>query len=151
MPRWFASEEDDLTLDEILQRTVDLVPPSRQYPESTCARILLKNQGYTTKQFIKTDWVQSREIRVNKGVFGVLEVFLLELKPAKDEGPFLIEEHNLLNAVAEQLGHIIEHKLAKDELQKAHDELQLRVAERTKELAAQNRHLLKEIRERKMA
>lgn len=144
-------EEDDLTLDEILQRTVDLVPPSWQYPESTRARIKLKNRSYTTKQFIKTDWVQSREIRVNKEHFGVVEVFLLGTKPAKDEGPFLTEERNLLNAVAERLGHIIEHKLANDALQKAHDELQVRVAERTKELAAQNRHLLSEIRERKKA
>jgi signal transduction histidine kinase len=144
-------EDDNLTLDEILQRTVDLVPPSWQYPESTCARILLKNQSYTTKQFIKTDWGQSREIRVNKEVFGVLEVFLLEAKPVKDEGPFLTEERNLLNAVAERLGHIIERKLANDALQQAHDELQVRVAERTKELAAQNRHLLNEIRERKKA
>ncbi len=144
-------EEDDLTLDEILQRTVDLVPPSWQYPECTCARILLKNRAYTTRQFMKTDWVQSREIRVNKEHFGVLEVFLLEAKPATDEGPYLTEERHLLNAVAERLGHIIEHKLANDELQKAHDELQLRVAERTKELAAQNRHLLNEIRERKKA
>lgn len=95
--------------------------------------------------------MQSWEIRVNIKHFGVLEVFLLEAKPAKDEGPFLIEERHLLNAVAERLGRIIERKLANDELQKAHDELQVRVAERTKELAAENRHLLNEIRERKKA
>lgn len=144
-------EEENLTFDEILQRTVDLIPPSWQYPECTCARILLKKRSYTTKKFIKTDWVQSREIRVNKEHFGVVEVFLLEAKQAENEGAFLTEERNLLNAVAERLGHIIEHKLANDALQKAHDELQERVAERTKELAAQNRHLLNEIRERKKA
>jgi len=144
-------EGSDRTLDEILQRTVDLIPPSWQYPECTCARIKLKNRSYTTRQFMKTAWVQSGEIKVNKDHFGVLEVFLLEAKPAKDEGAFLIEERNLLNAIAERLGHIIEHKLANDALQKAHDELQERVVERTKELAAQNRHLLNEIKERKKA
>jgi signal transduction histidine kinase len=142
-------EEDDLTLDETIQRTVDLIPPSWQYPDITCAQIKLNNQSYRTKQFIKTDWVQSQEIRVNKENIGVLEVFLLDNKPEIGEGPFLIEERNLLNAIAERLGHIIEHKLADEALQKSHDGLQVRVEERTKELAAQNLQLYDEITERK--
>jgi len=144
-------EDDDLTLDETIQRTVDLIPPSWQYPEITCAQIKLNNQLYRTKQFIKTDWVQSQEIRVNKENIGVLEVFLFENKPEKGEGPFLIEERSLLNAVTERLGNIIEHKRADEELKKSHDELQARVEERTKELAAQNLLLHNEIRERKKA
>ena len=144
-------EKDDLTVDELIQRTADLIPPSWLYPESTCARITLKNRSYRTKKFTETCWVQSQRIRVNKEYIGVLEVFLLETKPNKDEGPFLIEERNLLNAIAERLGHIIEHKRANEALQKAHDELQIRVEERTKELATQNQHLLNEIRERKKA
>jgi signal transduction histidine kinase len=142
-------EEDDLTLDETIQRTVDLIPPSWQYPDITCAQIKLNNQSYRTKQFIKTDWVQSQEIRVNKENIGVLEVFLLDNKPEIGEGPFLIEERNLLNAIAERLGHIIEHKRADEALQKSHDGLQVRVEERTKELAAQNLQLYDEITERK--
>jgi signal transduction histidine kinase len=142
-------EEDDLTLDETIQKTVDLIPPSWQYPDITCAQIKLNNQSYRTKQFIKTDWVQSQEIRVNKENIGVLEVFLLDNKPEIGEGPFLIEERNLLNAIAERLGHIIEHKRADEALQKSHDGLQVRVEERTKELAAQNLQLYDEITERK--
>ena len=142
-------EEDDLTLDETIQRTVDLIPPSWQYPDITCAQIKLNNQSYRTKQFIKTDWVQSQEIRVNKENIGVLEVFLIDNKPEIGEGPFLIEERNLLNAIAERLGHIIEHKLADEALQKSHDGLQVRVEERTKEIAAQNLQLYDEITERK--
>jgi signal transduction histidine kinase len=145
------AEKDNLTIDEIIQRTVDLIPPSLQYPEITCAQIRLNNRLYRTKKFIKTDRVQSQDIRVNKETIGALEVFLFDHKPEKDEGPFSIEERNLLNAIAERLGHIIEHKLANDALQRAHDELQVRVEERTKELAAQNLLLLNEIIERKKA
>lgn len=144
-------EEDDLTLDETIQRTVDLIPPSWQYPEITCAQIKLNNQSYRTKQFIKTDWVQSQEIRVNKENIGVIEIFLLENKPEKGEGPFLIEERSLLNAIAERLGHIIEHKRADEALRKSHDGLQVKVEERTKELTSQNLQLHNEIRERKKA
>ncbi len=55
-------EEDNLTIDEIFRRTVDLIPSSWQYPEITCAQIKLNNRSYKTKQFIKTDWVQSQNI-----------------------------------------------------------------------------------------
>ena len=101
-------EENNLTLDDLIQRTVELIPPSWQYPEITCARIKLNGRSYETKQFRKTNWVQSQKIRVNKENIGVLEVFLFENKPEKGEGPFLTEERSLLNAIAERLGHIIE-------------------------------------------
>jgi len=127
-------EEDDLTIDEIVQRTVE---------------IKLSNRSYKTKQFFKTEWVQSQRIKVNKKNIGLIEVYLIENKPEKSEGPFLSEERSLLNAIAERLGHIIEHKRADEALQKANDELQLRVEERTKELSARNMHLLNEIKERK--
>ena len=144
-------EDDNLTIDDLIQRTVELIPPSWQYPEITCARIQLNSQSFKTKQFRRTNWVQSQKIRVNKENIGVLEVFLFENKPEKGEGPFLREERSLLNAIAERLGHIIEHKQAIEALHKAHDELQLRVEARTKELAIQNQHLLNEIKERKKA
>lgn len=63
----------------------------------------------------------------------------VEIIPALIE-PFLAGTHD-----------IIEHKQANGALQKAHNELQLRVEERTKELAVQNQHLLNEIKERKKA
>ncbi len=47
--------------------------------------------------------------------------------------------------------YAIEHKQAQDALQKAHDELELRVQERTRELAKANQELVAEISERKRA
>jgi len=143
--------KDDLTIYELVQRTVELIPPSWQYPEITCARIKLNSRSYRTKQFRETEWVQSQTIKVHKKDIGVLEVFLLKNKPEKGEGPFLKEERSLLNVIAERLGHIIEHKQTNEALHKAHDELQVRVEERTKELAVQNKYLLSEIKERKQA
>lgn len=142
-------EEDNLTLDEIFQRTVDLIPPSWQYPEITCAQIKLGNRSHRTKQFNETKWVQSQPIRINRKIAGFIEVYLLDEKIDLREDPFLKEERHLLNVIAERLGHIIEHKRANEALQKAHNQLQAQVDERTKELAAQNLHLLNEIQERK--
>jgi len=44
----------------------------------------------------------------------------LEDRPASDEGPFLKEERNLIDAIARQLGRITERIQAEDALQKAH-------------------------------
>jgi len=35
-------EQQDVSLEEILQGTVNLIPPSWQYPEITCARIIIQ-------------------------------------------------------------------------------------------------------------
>jgi len=115
-------EDRQLSIDEILQGVVDLIPPSWQYPEATCACIKIKNQHFKTAKFKKTIWKQAETIRVNGEKFGTIEVYYLEEKPESDEGPFLKEERNLIRVVAERLGHIIEHKLAENSLQALYEQ-----------------------------
>jgi signal transduction histidine kinase len=115
-------EERNSSVDEILQGVVDLIPPSWQYPEVTCACIKLKNQQFKTANFRETSWKQAETIMVNGGRFGTIEVHYLEEKTESDEGPFLKEERNLIHVVAERLGHIIEHRLAENSLQSLYEE-----------------------------
>jgi hypothetical protein len=49
-------EEGNSSVDEILQDVVDLIPPSWQYPEVTCACIKLKDQQFKTTNFRETNW-----------------------------------------------------------------------------------------------
>ena len=142
-------EEDDITIDEILQKTVDLIPSALRSPEITCARIKLVKRSYRTKEFVETDWIQAQDIKVNNEIIGVLEVCLFEHGSENGEAPFLKEEQNLLYLIAERLGHFIEHNRAKEALHKAHDDLVVRVEERTRELTTQNMQLQNEILERK--
>ena len=100
-------EVPDISLQKILQEVVDLIPPSWQYPEITCARIILEGQTFQTKNFKDCIWKQTSEIIVNGDRLGNLEVCYLEEKPVFDEGPFLKEERHLINAVSERLGKII--------------------------------------------
>jgi len=144
-------ENDDLTIDEILQGIVNLIPQSWQYPEITCAQIKLIDRSFRTIKFKETEWVQSKEIIVNKEHVGLIKVFLIKINPSNDEEPFLVEEQHLLNAITERIGRIIERKLAHEQLQKSHEELQVRVEEKTKELTTQNLSLLDEIKKRKKA
>ncbi len=110
-------ENEDLSIDDILQGVVSLIPPAWQYPEITCARVKLKRREFKTPNFRETDWKQSKNIMVKSKRFGVLEVCYLKEKPACDEGPFLTEERSLLHVIAERLGHIIEHKTDETNLQ----------------------------------
>ncbi len=144
-------EKENITTEEMLQGIVDLIPASWQYPEITCALIKLDDQTYKTDNFTKTEWIQSQEIIVSGKKYGVVEIYYLEEKPEIAEGPFLNQERDLINAIVEKLEHIIEQKRAREALRKAHDELEVRVEERTKELATQNVNLHAEIRERRKA
>jgi signal transduction histidine kinase len=107
-------ENQDLTIDDILQGAINLVPPAWQYPEVTCARIRLKNREFKTDNFQSTIWSQKQHIMVNQKRFGSIEVYYLEKRPECDEGPFLKEERNLIYVMAERLGHTIDRKMAED-------------------------------------
>ena len=106
-------EKSGACLDEILQGTVELIPPSWQYTEITCAQIILRDREYQTVNFSKTPWKQMSSINVNGERVGTLEVCYLKEKPESDEGPFLKEERSLLNVIAKRLGKVVEETEAK--------------------------------------
>jgi len=101
-------ETKNITLDEILQGFVNIIPPAWQYPENTCSRLILGDRKYLTSGFSQTPWKQTAAIMVNGESRGVLEVYFLEEKPENEEEPFLKEERSLINVVAERCGEIIQ-------------------------------------------
>jgi len=98
----------DISLDEILQGTVDLIPPSWQYPEITCARVVLEERDFRTGNYRESLWKQTANIIVHGEHSGFVEIYYLEEKREIDEGPFLMEERNLIEAIAERLGRTTE-------------------------------------------
>lgn len=104
------ADKQNVSLDEMFQRIVDVIPPGWQYPEITCARIGLENQEFKTTNFRVTSWKQTRDIIVHGNRVGAVEVCYLEERPELDEGPFLKDERNLLNAIAGRLGRITERR-----------------------------------------
>ncbi|MBF0277432.1 MAG: PAS domain S-box protein [SAR324 cluster bacterium] len=109
-------EDESIGLDELLQKTIDLIPSSWQYPEITCARLSLESQVFKTSPFEETVWkIESFIWNLGKNI-GNLEVFYTREMPELDEGPFQKSERNLINAIADRLGRIIERKLVANEL-----------------------------------
>ncbi len=96
------------SLDSILQGIVDLLPPSWQYPEICCAKLTLHGKEHKTANFRKVAWKQSATIQVNNTPAGAVEVCYLREMPELDEGPFLKEERDLINAIAKRTSKIVE-------------------------------------------
>jgi len=100
--------EQSNSIEEILQRAVDILTPAWRYPYIACARITFENKEYKTDNFKTTKWKQSADIKLNEKLTGRIEVYYLEEKPELEEGPFLKEERDLLDGIAERLGRMIE-------------------------------------------
>jgi hypothetical protein len=111
-------ERTDFSLEDILQAIVDLIPPAWQYPEITCARIIFDGYEFTTINYKSSKWKLTRDIKVYSERVGTLEVCYLEEKSELDEVPFLREERNLIDAIAERIAKFIEREWAEDEIRK---------------------------------
>lgn len=116
-------EHTGLSLEETFQQVVNLIPPSWQYPEITCAQLLINDQSFRTKNYKNTFWKQQAKIIAYGEPIGILTVCYLEKRPDMDEGPFLAEERSLINAVAELLGQTSTRKQAEAELRESRRKL----------------------------
>jgi len=111
------------SLDEVLERVVNLLPPSWQYPEITCARIVFDGQTYTSEGFRVTRWRQTARILLYNEPVGEVAVFYLEERPPLYEGPFLREERILLEAVAEHVAAMAKRISAERDLNETNRQL----------------------------
>ncbi len=111
------------SIDELLQRVVAILPPSWQYPEITCARIVFQGKTYKSQDFKVSKWRQSARIVLDNESVGEVAVFYREERPPLYEGPFLREERILLEAVAEHIAAMAKRILAEQELNEINKQL----------------------------
>ena len=117
------AERPGVTLKEILQGVVELLPFSWQYPDVTAARIVLDGVSYLTGEFREGTQKQSADILVNGELRGHIDVVYTEERSELDEGPFLKEERNLIDAVARHVALVIERRQAAEEKTRLQDQL----------------------------
>ena len=116
------TEKPGVTLEEIMEGVLTLIPPAWQHPDVTCARITLGGQTFHSQGFRETDWSQSADIEVDGEAVGLVAVFYMEEMPRFEEGPFLNEERALIDAIAFKLGVIVAQRSMEEVLKKSHDE-----------------------------
>ena len=127
-------DQPGITLEQILQRVVELIPAAWSYPEITCARLSVEGQGFQTGNYRETVWQQAAEIALYGEQRGSLQVCYLEERPQSDEGPFTQGQRDLIDAVAKRVGRIVERLRAEEKLVEAKE-----VAETAQHEAEQRR------------
>jgi len=118
-----VSGQPGVSLQEILRAIVEILPPAWQYPEIASARIVLDESSYSTEGFRDGHWKQTADIVVGERRRGAIEVVYAEEKPELDEGPFLEEERNLIDAIARQAALIVERKQGEEDRSRLQDQL----------------------------
>ncbi len=117
------AEAGDGPIEDILNVVVTIIPPSWQYPEITCARIIFLDEICKSPGFKLTPWQQSAPIHFYGEQAGEVTVCYLEEMVPSFEGPFLQEERALIDAIAERIGDLAMRLNAEQELQETNRQL----------------------------
>jgi len=112
-------ETKNISLDKILQKAVNIIPPSWQYPDITYARIKMNGKEYKTKNYKNTNWKLISPVFINGKKKGKLEIGYLKKKPDVHGGPFLKEERRLLDDISKQIGKIVKYKKEEEALKES--------------------------------
>ena len=102
-------EKPGISLDEIFQGTLDLIPLALQFPEISCTRIIFNEKEYRTINFKESKWKLTSNAKLN-GKLIEIEVFYLQANI------FLKEEASLLDEIVNRLKSIIEYKIIEEKL-----------------------------------
>ncbi len=116
-------DKKGLALDGVVRQTIRVVPTAWQYPGIAGAQVILEGRDFHTRRFVRSEWIQECPIIVQGASVGSIAVSYCEKRPMQDEGPFLKEERNLLNVIAQRLGDIIERKWSEQKLLRYQQEL----------------------------
>jgi len=92
--------EKNKSIEESLHEICTFLPEAWQYPEYAVARIKFGDKIFTSNNFKETPWFQKQDFETPDGIKGSIEIFYLKKFPDADEGPFLLEERNLLKNLA---------------------------------------------------
>jgi len=140
------ADDREMQIGDFLQKTVEIIPDAWQHPEIACARITVGEDQFRTANFVDAPSRQEATVIASGDPVGRLEVGYIEERADCDEGPFLREERNLINAIAQRLGEIIERKTTEqqllgyqEQLRTATEEL-VRAEERERRRIASNLH-----------
>lgn len=125
-------EEAGDSVERVLQETVGVLPDAWQHRGDACARIVLRGRAFATPDFTETPWAQRSPVRVHGEEAGWLEVRYLSPHPPGDDGPFLHQEQELLDAVAMRIGRRVEREEDAQRLSAQEAELRKRLLHLTR-------------------
>ena len=111
------------TLTEIFQDVIKYIPQGWHYPEYTRALIHFDGKDYIEQHFDKTKWKLYSDINIRGKRRGSVEVYYTKEIAELNKGPFLKEEQNLIQGIAQTLSEVIEHNRAIEENKSSGEQL----------------------------
>lgn len=89
----------DQPAEELIKTYVKQMPPWFQYPDVTEAKISIGTSTAESQQYRRTDHPLRKEVKSDEGTSIVIETVYTETRPKEDDGPWLDEEHDLLETI----------------------------------------------------
>ncbi|MCW3789488.1 hypothetical protein [Plebeiibacterium sediminum] len=102
-----VTKQRDISLGEMLNQIIKLIPSAWQYPEITSVRITINGTKYSSSNIENETQVLESDIIVDGEKVGVIEIIYSKQCPEIYEGPFFKEERNLLDNIAAEIASII--------------------------------------------
>lgn len=97
-------------IEKIMEEVVKLLPFAWQYPEITQALICFDKTEVKTENYCSSEWFQEESFYTQTGQCGLIRIVYLEKKPDFHEGPFLVEERDLIKSLAQMLTSFFERR-----------------------------------------
>lgn len=86
-----------------LRKIAKAIRTGFQYPDITAVRLSVADTQVTSANFRESEWQLSEAIFSDKQRIGAVDVVYLEQRPDEAEGPFLVEERDLLRIISRKL------------------------------------------------
>jgi hypothetical protein len=133
----------DMSVEKMLKEISEILPPAWQYPKDTVARIRYGGKIFlSSEKFRETTWYQKKTFETIDGKEGSIEVFYLSNHPNIDEGPFMIEERDLINNLSSIISGYLNTFIGKELLHKSTSQKEKEKSESERTHAAMSRQLL---------
>ncbi len=112
------TERSAVPLPQMLRTVVEYLPPGWLHDADACARIRLGDETYATANFAETAWMQSAPFVVG-GQTGDVTVAYLHRHEPQEQGVFLREERDLIDAIAKRIADMLAMRAADERLRES--------------------------------
>jgi pyruvate,water dikinase len=102
-----------LTLAEMLEGIVQVLPAGYRFPGICHSRIFYKNSCYQTSGFVASPIAETCPIKVDGSIVGTIEIVYTQNVPKAEEGYFLESENMLIRAVADRIAQMLIYRRMK--------------------------------------
>ena len=99
----------DNSIDKLCPEIIDIIPPAMQYTEDCFVNIKVGSKTYKSPDYTETKWFIRSDIICCEVKIGHISVHYKN-KSTTDENPFLAEEQQLIQTIANSLSQFIVHQ-----------------------------------------